>query len=350
MTADCYHARDRYSILAAMRPRSTFALVLALVIGPSFHGEAFHGEAFHGEAFWSEARAAEPWTAQVFFGPKAPRPAPAQATSAADVETAEQLYAKLEFDEANKFAERVVKLRGLTHDQLVRAYKILAITHGFVDHADQAREAFILLLTYEPDYQADTNLGPKVTTPFFEARGFWRSQPTKPSIETTASIRAQETGALRVTTRDPTRVVRRVTVGYRWTSSGDYSTTSIGVGNGMSVDIPTPPRGRTRLEYYAQALDDNDNVVLETGNPAAPKTAIVDTQGITLGRGGDGERNGSESGGSSILASPVFWAVAGVVIIGGATTAILALRPREIEPPTQATLTPTVQCGPTRCN
>src|SRR5262249_2175745 len=106
---------------------------------------------------------AEPWTAPIFRAPRGSKPPTAAAPLPADVETAAQPYAKLEFDDANKVAERVVKLRGLTHDQLVRAYKVLAITHGFLDREDQARDAFVLLLTYDPEFSLDQNLGPKVS-------------------------------------------------------------------------------------------------------------------------------------------------------------------------------------------
>ena len=77
----------------------------------------------------------------------------------ADVETAEQLYAKLDYEQANAVAERVVKKSGLTHDQLVRAYRVLAVTYAVLDKEEQARDAFLQLLTYDADYQADPNLG-----------------------------------------------------------------------------------------------------------------------------------------------------------------------------------------------
>src|SRR5262249_55008325 len=57
----------------------------------------------------------------------------------ADVETAEQLYAKLDYDKANEIAERVVKQKSLSHDQLVRAYRILAVTDAILDKEEAAR-------------------------------------------------------------------------------------------------------------------------------------------------------------------------------------------------------------------
>jgi hypothetical protein len=297
------------------------------------------------------AYAGEPWTAPIFAAPKGPKPPPPTTPSVADVETAEQLYGKLEFDDANKVAERVVKQRGLTHDQLVRAYKVLATTHAFLDHEDPARDAFILLMTYEPDYQVDPNQGPKVTTPFFEARGFWRAQPTKPGIEVTSTLRAQEPGVLRITTRDPTHIVKKVNVGYRFTTSGDFVVSQISVGQSVQMDLPTPPPGKSRVEYYAQALDDRDDVAFEAGNPQAPKSAMVDAQAAVVAppvTGGPKDTDKDKGGG--VFSSPVFWTIAGIVVVGGAAGAFFAFRPKDTGAPTQAALTPLVQCGGAKCN
>ena len=260
----------------------------------------------------------------------------------ADVDTAEALYAKLDYDGANAVAERVVRQKGLTHDHLVRAYRVLAVTYAVLDKEEEAQKAFLQLLTYDPDYQVDPNLGPKVNTPFVEARGSFRSLPSKPGIEVSATLQTTG-GTLRVTTRDPTKMVRKVIVGYRWTSSGEYATSQIASGDAVSVEVAAAPAGRTRLDFYAQALDDRDNAVLEAGNPQVPKSAFAEAGSIS----GGGKGKGGEGGGS-ILASPIFWIVAGAAVAGGGTALFLALRPQD--PPTKASLSPVMQCGTDRCN
>jgi hypothetical protein len=260
----------------------------------------------------------------------------------ADVETAEQLYAKLDYEQANAVAERVVKKNALTHDQLVRAYRVLAVTYAVLDKEEQARDAFLQLLTYDADYQADPNLGPKVNTPFMEARGSFRSLPTKPGIDVSASV-STNGGTLRVTTRDPTRIVKRVNVGYRWTSSGEYSVSQINPGESVAVEVGAAPAGRTRLDFYVQALDERDNAVLEGGNPNVPKSAFAEA-GAARGGGG----NGGKSEGGSIFSSPFFWTFVGAAAIGGGTALFFALRPND--PPSSAQLSPIIRCGSDRCN
>lgn len=259
----------------------------------------------------------------------------------ADVETAEQLYAKLDYEQANAVAERVVKKSGLSHDQLVRAYRVLAVTYAVLDKEEAARDAFLQLLTYDADYQADPNLGPKVNTPFMEARGSFRSLPSKPGIDVSAAV-STNGGTLRVTTRDPTRIVKKVNVGYRWTSSGEYTVSPITPGESVAVEVAAAPAGRTRLDFYVQALDERENAVLEAGNPNVPKSAFAEA-GTS---GGGGKVGKTESG--SVFSSPFFWIFAGAAVAGGGTALFFALRPQD--PPSKAALSPVIACGEARCN
>ncbi len=273
------------------------------------------------------------------FATAAPRDKqPAGATMPADVETVESLYAKLDYENATLVAERVLKQKGLSHDQLVRTYRVLAVTYAILDKEEQSRDAFVQLLVYDPEYQVDPNLGPKVNTPFVEARGVYRSLASKPGIEVAANVRS-DGGTLRVTTRDPTRVVKKVVVGYRWTSSGEYKTQQVQAGDAV-VEVAVAPTGRTRLDFYAQALDANDNAVLEAGNPSVPKSAFIEAAPTVAP-----PRKEESSGG--ILSSPVFWLVTGAVVVGGGTAAFFAFRPQD--PPDRADLGPILFCGTNRC-
>ena len=270
------------------------------------------------------------------------KPAGSTLQAPADVETAEQLYAKLDYEQANAVAERVVKKSGLTHDQLVRAFRVLAVTYAVLDNEEKAKDAFLQLLTYDGDYQADPNLGPKVNTPFMEARGSFRSLSTKPGVEVSASV-STNGGTLRVTTRDPTHIVKKVNVGYRWTSSGEYSVAPIAPGEAVAVEVTAAPAGRTRLDFYVQALDERDNAVLEAGNPNVPKSAFAEAGGTGPGKGG-----GVKAENSSVFSSAIFWVLAGAAVAGGGTALFFALRPQD--PPSSASLAPVIRCGAERCN
>ena len=264
-----------------------------------------------------------------------PAPAPASPTAYAGpvtVEAAEQAYATLNYDVANQITSKLTLQHGLTHDVLVRVYRLHAISLAILGREEQARDAFVLLLTYSPDYQADQNLGPKVETPFLEARGFWRAQPAKPGIELSVELHHDGPGVLHVTTHDPTHVVKEVHAAYRWAGAGDFVVGSVATGDAIAVDVPAPPPGATRLEYWANATDDRDDVVFETGNAQAPKVAVVEIP----------PEAPPPKKPASLLASPFFWLVAGAVVVGGATAVYFVARPG---PATSTTLTPTLHCG-----
>lgn len=271
----------------------------------------------------------------------APPPAvtglPPAADAATDLATAEKLYANLDYERANAVAARVLGGKGLTHDQLLRSLRVLALTDAALGHEDQAREEFVEVLTYAADFQVDPNLGPRVTAPFLEARGFWRAQPEKPGMEVHATVHPDGPGSLRIVTRDPTHIVKAGTVGYRWGTSVPYTTAPLTVsgGDGVVIDIPERPANIARLDYYAQVFDERENAILEVGNPTSPKSAVVDVP-----KAGPRAQTASKK---SIFTSPIFWTVAGVLVAGAATTTILLTRPKT---PTGATLTGAADCGP----
>ncbi len=267
-----------------------------------------------------------------------------------ELDAAEKAYTELEFEKANKMAEAFSRRRGLTHDQLVRAYRLLARTYAILDQEAAARQAFVALLTYAPEEKEDRNLPPKVTERQMEARGILRGYSAQPGVEATAAVSAGEPGILRVTTNDPTNIIKKVLVGYRWGSMGAYVTGFVGVGVGVQLPVQPGPAGQNRLEFYAQALDERDNVAFEAGNPAAPRAAQAEILAPRQAPPTRSETPSSSS--SSILSSPVFWVVTSVVLIGGGTGLFFALRPRQEEqlPPSRADFRPVILCGAARCN
>jgi hypothetical protein len=261
-----------------------------------------------------------------------------------DLEQAEQALVNLDYDNANKVASRVVQQRGLSHEQLVRAYRVVAITDAVLDKESASRDAFQQLLTYDPNYQGDSNLGPKVQAPFMEARGYLRAQAQQPGVEVSVQLRPSEAGTIRVTMRDPTHLVKRIAVSYRWGGEGIFTTTPVQAAEGTSVEVPPPPSGTTRLDYYVQALDDRDGAVFESGNASVPKSATVDMSGaFAASRGG-----GSGAPVAEHHASALPWVLTGlgVLVVGGIVTGIVvATNKSSTGPSTGVDLSPNLQCS-----
>ncbi|HEY1695081.1 MAG TPA: hypothetical protein VGG39_23095 [Polyangiaceae bacterium] len=286
------------------------------------------------------------------FLPAAP---PAALDSAErDLSSAEKAYVDLDFDRANQLVDSVVQRGHLTHAQLVRAFGLLGRTHAILNHDEAARAAFVKLLTYSPDEREDRNLPPRVTMRMAEARGILDGYPSRPGIEVAPSLVAGDGGALHVTTHDPTHVVQRVVVGWRWGVTGEFSTSSPVVGDEVEVPLATAPTGAARLDYYADAVDDRGDVVFEVGNADAPKTALVPVPPSTPPAPTPAPPTSarpSPAPGRSILASPVFWAIAGGVLVGVGTSAYFGLRTSHDDsgPASSARLTPVLLCGADRC-
>lgn len=273
----------------------------------------------------------------------------ADATIEPDLAAAEAAYGQLNYEDAARRAELVTKKRGLSHDQLVRSYRVLAFSRAAIGDDEHARESFVLLLTYDPDHKVDKSLGPKVQQPYLEAKGYWRQQMARPGIEVSpGALRQGTTATLRVVTRDPSHVAKGVTVGYRFGAQGRFETAQIAVGE-QSVNLSVPT-GETRLDYYVQALDANESVVFEVGNPSSPKTSLVEVKSLAPA----GSAGAKQESGGSVFSSPIFWVATGVVLVGGAVgTYFIASSSKgtreEQTPPTGANLAPILFCGTEKC-
>jgi hypothetical protein len=280
--------------------------------------------------------------------PKAQRPrADAAASRLSDVDSAEKYYANMDYENANGIASRALAGSGMTHDQLVRANRILALTYATLGKEDEAREAFTTLLMLSPDFELDPNLSPRVTTPFIEARGYWRGQTVKPGIEVVSTMHSNDSARLVVTTRDPSHIVSNVNLGYRWGgATGGFTTRPLAIGDSVTVNVPAAPTAsETRLDYYVQGLDGKDNVVFEVGNPAAPKSVVVDAPAVVPVAA---PVAGAEAPhGKSIVASPIFWSAVAAVVVGGSIATFLILRPKA---PDSANLTGGADCGSMPCH
>jgi len=272
----------------------------------------------------------------------------AGAASSADDELgeAEKLIANVDFEGAIPVLERASKRNGLTHDQLTRLYRNLATAHAVVGHATVARDTFVKLIAIDPDFKIDQNMSPRVKAPYFEARGAWSAQSSKPGIDAVAQVHRSSESRIVVTLRDPTHLANRVVVGYHWEGGDAFTTKSSAATPTTTVVVPPPKDKATYLEIYAQGLDSNDGVLFESGN--ATKPIVIEAppaapQGATSGVAG------SESDRSkSVFASPVFWIVAGAVIVGGAAAAYFIARPGN--PSTEQQLSPVLTCAGRPCS
>ncbi|WP_394829714.1 hypothetical protein [Pendulispora albinea] len=255
---------------------------------------------------------------------------------------AEKLVANVDFEGAIPVLERIAKRNGLSHEQLVRVYKNLATAHAVVGHAGPSRDYFVKLIGIDPDFKIDQNMSPRVKAPYFEARGSWSAQSIRPGIEATANVHRGTDSRIVVTLRDPTRMASKVVVGYHWEGSDPFIVKSSAAAPTTTVVVPPSSNDKASyLEIYAQGLDANDGVLFESGS--ATKPIVIEAPAATAA--GPGQGNGEKD--RSVFASPVFWIVAGAVIVGGATAAYFLARPND--PATSQQINPILNCGGKPC-
>jgi hypothetical protein len=140
--------------------------------------------------------------------------------------------------------------------------------------------------------------------------------------------------------------VKKASVGYRWGGTGDFTVKPIQPGEAVMFDIPEPPGNATRLDFYVQAVDDKENIVLEAGNPTQPKTVVVETPAVAAGGIGAG---GAKDKPKSVTSSAAFWGIlGGIILAGGVTAVVLATRPKDEA--TSVSISPSLNCGAMKCN
>ncbi|MBN9163646.1 MAG: hypothetical protein BGO98_03390 [Myxococcales bacterium 68-20] len=256
-----------------------------------------------------------------------------------ELATAENAYAALDYANALTAAEAVLAQQNLSHDVLTRATRVSALSHAALGHADQAKQQFILLLEYDSEFKVDPKLGPRFTEPFAEARGYWQAQGRKSGMDLQVVVQWGQAGEIRIVTRDPLGIVKRVSAGHRWAPAQTYTTIEVAP-SGKAISIPANPEGSTRLEYWVRALDAKNNAVFEQGTPETPQINLV-TEPV---------RGEAPQEKKSVFSSPLFYIIGGSILAGAAVGGFFALRPTEYQPPPTGRGVFGATCGSARCD
>jgi hypothetical protein len=143
---------------------------------------------------------------------------------------------------------------------------------------------------------------------------------------------------METTLHDSTHAIYTVRMGYRWSAGAAFTISKQRAAPTAHASVSPPLAGQTRLEYFAEGLDEHENVVFEAASETAPKSTLVAFEGPP---------NRSNNPHASVVASPWFLAIGGLLLAGGGTAAYFAFRPAAT--PTQASLSPVLQCGSDPC-
>jgi len=257
------------------------------------------------------------------------RPERASLGGAVGIEQAESSLREYVFDRALAEVEAALSSGGLSLDLLRRALKVRAESLSALNRPEDAQQAYARLLSIQPDFDIDDRLGPRIRSPFFDARAFLDEQAERPGL--TLSIRENRSGRVHVRVHDPLSMIGKVVVHHRPRGGrGAYSAVALSARGGI---VPLSDGGAH--EVYVRALTPEKSVAFELGAPAKPvSTEIPGTTTTALPARHKTHsaplrptrpavpraRSGSSS---SVFESPVFWVIAGVVVTGAAATGIV---------------------------
>jgi hypothetical protein len=222
--------------------------------------------------------------------------------------TAESAYSNVDFEQARAAATEAITLGGLSPTELVRAYQLVGVSCSALGDSAAARDAFVQMVSIDPDARLDDTVPPRLRAPFLEARGQVSGRSGRLSAEVQL---ARAYGALRIALSDPFELVVTVRMHARVEGEVEFTTSEFD----PEPEIMARHSGATsadRMEYWLEALDGYGNQVLLVGTEYEPRVVgrlaavAAGTEGGAAGGGGPG-----------VLGEPVFWIIVGVVAAAG---------------------------------
>ncbi len=228
----------------------------------------------------------------------------------------EGLLTKLEF---------ALAVKGISPEQRVEVFRLMAFTHASFDELGKAEEAFVKLLEVKPDHQLQ-GASPKVRQAFASAQRLYRErQAVKLSHAPPRPREAEKTTTVDVVAQAGGDRIGAMTLHYRAQGTeGGFSQVSMSPGEQaswsavMPNSFPGAPGLRT-VEYFIRARDTRGALLSSIGEEEKPLT--VEVEAVAL------------------AATPVyktwwFWTITGVVVAGAAaaTGVAVGVRPNAASP------------------
>ncbi len=257
-------------------------------------------------------------------------PVGAHATEPGDSPAAALARAQIEsgdFELALRTLSSRLRAGELTEAELVELYRLQGLAYLYVGDEQRARDSYERLLQAQPEFDLPASAPPKIRALFERLREDIRAQRIKPVRVTLAPAadRAEgESGPVEVAaTVENLPPTARVRLYYRREGTVPFSSSDARRAGGDSfvATIPTyetPPESAPyALEYYLEVADEGQQRLAGRGDPAAPLRFQV----LPLG-------SAAASAERAWYRSPWTWVIAGAVVAGGVTSAVLLTRPR----------------------
>jgi len=236
------------------------------------------------------------------------------------LDRAENAYSEIDFPRVIELANQALQEGGHSPAEVARIYELIGLSNAAEREEDPAREAYVKMLALRPDAEVDTNLAPRLRSPFLEARGFWASRSSGFAVEARV-VRAR--GSIRVELSDPLGMAAQIRVLSRDHAAMEpMGETTVPAAPEVLVEVPALPDA-PQIDYAVQVLDEHGNRLAEIGTEDQPRI-FGDAPAVLPPPGGGDD---GDSGGIPVWV----WIVGGVVAAGALAVGLgFGLRDRPI--------------------
>ena len=203
------------------------------------------------------------------------------------ISEAEEAYLNVDFERTLELCDQALREGNHSPERVTRIYELMGVAHAANGDEDASREAYIKMLALDPESQVDTNLSPRLRSPFMEARGHWATRSERLTLDARL-VRAR--ASLRVIVTDPVSMATEVRVLTRVAGEmGEMNETRYPVEESRLVEVDGLPDA-DQIEYVVQLLDAHGNAIRQLGTEDEPRVVGRDptTSGGVVGGGNDG--------------------------------------------------------------
>ena len=232
------------------------------------------------------------------------------------LQEADAAYSNVDFESARASASAAIEAGGLSPTELVHAYQLVGVSASALGDSAGAREAFVMMVSIDPDVRLDDTVPPRLRAPFLEARGTVTGH-----ARLSAEVQlARAYGALRIALTDPLELVTTVRMHSRIEGQTEFTSAEFDPADEIMARA-SGASSAERMEYWLECLDAHGNQLLLLGTEFEPQ--VVGRAATVAGPGGSGgAEGGGGGGGPGIFGEPVFWIIVGGVVLVGAAIGV----------------------------
>jgi hypothetical protein len=185
-----------------------------------------------------------------------------------NLDKARQLVNDLKFADAGKALQAAEAQDANPRAELIEIYELEGIVFGSVNKPELSRTAFMKLLTLDPEHKLSGKFAPRVTTPFYEAKGKVHETGAL-SLTLGMSVVGDKLAGLGLTLKDPAQLAKKIVV-HTSEDGRPWKVTNADAKPETLVSVSAK-----QLYWFADVLGEHDAVLFSAFSAGAPGLQTV---------------------------------------------------------------------------